>query len=83
MGGLKKYKDEKPFILSGGIGVEDIPELKKLELPKLYSIDINSRMETAPAMKDTNRIQHFINELKKCATIINPPWRVKNNNPGF
>jgi len=62
---LENYRDKKPFILSGGIGAEDIPEIKKLELPKLYGIDINSRMETAPAMKDAKRIQHFINALKK------------------
>jgi phosphoribosylanthranilate isomerase len=62
---LENYRDKNPFILSGGIGAEDIPEIKKLELTMLYGIDINSRMETAPAMKDTIRIQHFINELKK------------------
>lgn len=62
---LENYKDEKPFFLSGGIATEDLPEIKKLSLTNLWGIDINSRMESAPALKKADRIQHFINELKK------------------
>ena len=62
---LKNYRGDKPFFLSGGIAEEDLPEIKKLGFSNLWGVDINSRMESAPAIKDTNRIQHFINELKK------------------
>lgn len=63
--GLKKYRGEKPFFLSGGIGFEDIAAIKKLKLPNLWGIDTNSRMEVSPAVKDTERIKYFIKELKK------------------
>ena len=62
---LENYKGNKPFFLSGGIAAEDLPEIKKLSLNNLWGIDINSRMESDPALKNADRIQHFINELRK------------------
>ena len=62
---LENYNGDKPFFLSGGIAAKNLPEIKELRLPNLWGVDINSRMETVPAMKDANRIRYFINELKK------------------
>ena len=62
---LKAYPFEKPFFLSGGIGPEDAPTLKKildLNLP-LYAVDINSKFETEPGIKQRDTIQAFIKEL--------------------
>ena len=62
---LKNYPFEKPFFLSGGIGPGDLPTLKKildLNLP-IYAVDINSKFETKPGIKQRNTIQEFIKEL--------------------
>ncbi len=63
---LKKYKSKKPFILSGGIGLEKVDSLKKLlktDLP-IHAIDVNSRFETEPGMKDVSALKVFIEILK-------------------
>ena len=53
---LKKYPSTKPFFLSGGIGIEELDSLKeilKTNLP-LYAIDINSKFEIEPGLKNTS-----------------------------
>ena len=62
---LKKYDGENPFFLSGGIGPEDAAEIKKIKHPKLYGVDINSRFEIGPGMKDVEAVKKFVNELRK------------------
>jgi phosphoribosylanthranilate isomerase len=51
---LEKYPSSKPFFLSGGIGIEEldsIKEISKTNLP-LYAIDINSKFEIEPGLKN-------------------------------
>jgi phosphoribosylanthranilate isomerase len=62
---LAKYPGATPFFLSGGIDVEDIPQIKKLNHLQIRGIDINSRMESSPGFKNIDRVQTFINELRK------------------
>lgn len=60
---LKNYTLKKPFILSGGIGMEEVDsfkELLKTELP-IYGIDINSKFEIEPGLKDVALLQDFQN----------------------
>ncbi len=62
---LKNYTLKKPFILSGGIGLEEIDALKELlktDLP-IYAIDINSRFEDEPGLKNIDDLKKFKNEL--------------------
>ena len=61
---LQHYKSETTFLLSGGIGPEDAECLKQWHHPKCIGIDINSRFETAPAYKDTDKIKTFINTIR-------------------
>lgn len=61
---LDNYKDNKPFFLSGGIGQEDIPAIKKLKLNHLFALDVNSKFEIEPAVKNTEQLSAFINEFK-------------------
>ena len=61
---LETYPFQKPFFLSGGIGPESISALKKIQstsLP-LHAIDVNSKFETAPGIKDVAQLQHFKKE---------------------
>lgn len=61
---LNAYTGTRPFLLSGGIGPDDIDAIIRFRHPKLLGIDLNSRFEISPALKDTNRLMHFITTLK-------------------
>ncbi len=64
---LKDYPSEKPFFLSGGIGPEDIDKLGDFLNSKAskycYAIDVNSRFETSPGLKDTEKLKSFITKF--------------------
>ena len=55
---LKNYPSQKPFFLSGGIGVEEIKKIKKLNLP-IYAIDINSQFEIKPGLKNIELLKEI------------------------
>jgi len=57
---LKRYTSETPFLLSGGISSEDITKIKELQIPQLWGIDVNSRVEISPANKDVNKVKELI-----------------------
>ena len=62
---LKEYPSQKPFFLSGGIGLENTQEIKELlntDLP-LHAIDVNSKFEVAPGLKKIEELTQFKNEL--------------------
>jgi phosphoribosylanthranilate isomerase len=61
---LKKYASQKPFFLSGGIGIDDIEKIKQLRLP-IHAIDINSKFEIKPGLKNPGLINTFKNELSR------------------
>mgnify|MGYP001368448336 CR=1 FL=1 len=58
---LKRYTFSKPFILSGGIGLEDISDIKKIiktGLP-IHAIDVNSKFEISPGNKNIELLKEF------------------------
>jgi len=64
------YHSKKPFILSGGIGSEVTEELitiLKTKLP-IYAIDINSKFEITPGLKDITKLNEFMSSLKHFTT---------------
>jgi phosphoribosylanthranilate isomerase len=61
---LEVYQGETPFILSGGISIEQVNRIKKIKHPKLIGIDINSQFEIAPKQKNIPLIETFIKQLK-------------------
>ena len=63
-GMLQHYDGATPFLLSGGIGPGDASQVKAFDHRRCIGVDINSRFETAPAVKDTQAITEFINEIK-------------------
>lgn len=60
---LDKYKGKTPFLLSGGIGISDVQQIKQLHLPLMIGVDINSKFEITPGIKDAKEIKTFINQL--------------------
>ena len=61
---LEAYNGEKPFLLSGGIGPDDAARVKAFNHPHCMGIDLNSRFETGPALKDINKLKEFINTVR-------------------
>ncbi|WP_034229538.1 phosphoribosylanthranilate isomerase [Aquimarina pacifica] len=58
---LEKYPSTTPFILSGGIGLDEINKVKailKTGLP-IYGIDVNSKFETKPGLKNIEDLKEF------------------------
>jgi phosphoribosylanthranilate isomerase len=65
---LEQYASTKPFFLSGGIGIEELEDVKqvlKTNLP-IYAIDVNSKFELNPGLKN----------IQLCTDAI---YRVSNN----
>jgi len=61
---LEKYHGVTPFLLSGGIGPESVGPIQAFRHPQLYGLDINSRFELEPGLKDIEQIAQFIEALK-------------------
>jgi phosphoribosylanthranilate isomerase len=61
---LADYDGEKPFLLSGGIGPDDAERIKAFHHPKCMGIDLNSRFETEPGLKDINKLKAFIQTIR-------------------
>lgn len=62
---LKEAKIDKPFFLSGGIEIEDAEKLIAFEHPFFYGIDINTRFEIKPGIKDMEKVREFVTILKQ------------------
>ncbi|HEY6064397.1 MAG TPA: phosphoribosylanthranilate isomerase [Chitinophagaceae bacterium] len=61
---LTRAKIEKPFFLSGGIGVEDAAKVKAFTHPDFFGVDINSRFEKSPGVKDMGAVLQFRQAMK-------------------
>ncbi len=61
---LEAYDLNPPFMLSGGIGPEDTDAIFKIKNPKFEGIDLNSRFESSPGIKNASLLQHFLSQLK-------------------
>ena len=61
---LAGAKIEKPFFLSGGIGPDDVAIIKKFKHPDFFGIDVNSKFEKEPGVKDMGLVLGFIKNMK-------------------
>ena len=61
---LASYQGETPFLLSGGIGPEDAQGVKTFHHPKCIGIDLNSRFETEPGLKDITKLKQFLEAIR-------------------
>ena len=58
---LSSYKGKTPYLLSGGIGPDDDDQLRTVSP---YGIDLNSRFESSPALKDVTALKCFLDSIK-------------------
>ncbi len=61
---LGKSTIGKPFFLSGGIDINDVEPLKQFKHPFFYGVDVNSKFETGPGIKDMKLIEEFSKKIK-------------------
>lgn len=61
---LHQYAGPVPFLLSGGLSLASIDELKSFTHPYLAGYDLNSGFETAPALKDVEAVKTFITHMR-------------------
>lgn len=54
-----------PFLLSGGIGPGDAGRIGSFHHPGFRGIDVNSRFELSPGIKDIDLLRTFIMEIRK------------------
>ena len=62
---LEAYNGSTPFLLSGGIGPDDADRVKACRHPKCAGIDLNSRFEIAPGLKDVNKLKSFLEKIQE------------------
>lgn len=56
---LEEYKGNTPFVLSGGIRPSSVKDIQSFEHPSWAGIDINSRFEVRPGLKNVATIKKF------------------------
>ena len=61
---LERYDHDKKFFLSGGIGSDDADRIRSFRHKQLLGVDINSRFEISPGIKDPVIVRDFINKIK-------------------
>jgi phosphoribosylanthranilate isomerase len=63
---LLDYPLPTPFMLSGGLAIEHAEAIKDLQarIPQMQGIDINSKFETKPGVKDISLVRKFWDYLK-------------------
>jgi phosphoribosylanthranilate isomerase len=62
---LNNYELGHPFLLSGGIAPGDVYKILEIANPSFYGIDLNSKFEVKPGIKDIKILEDFINDIRK------------------
>lgn len=62
---LQAYDGDVPFLLSGGIGPDDAERIRNFHHPKCIGIDLNSKFEIEPALKDVEKLKQFLVKVKR------------------
>lgn len=60
---LEEYTINTPFFLSGGIEFNDLNKLKEINHPQFMGVDINSKFEIVPGVKNIELIKKFKEQL--------------------
>jgi len=56
--------------LSGGLGEETATAVNTLSFPQLAGVDLNSKFEISPALKDVESLKRFVEKLNLTPKII-------------
>lgn len=61
---LDNYKLDKPFLLSGGISLDNLAQIKQIDHPAFYGVDLNSKFEIEPGFKDIEKLEQAFKILR-------------------
>jgi phosphoribosylanthranilate isomerase len=61
---LDNYQLDVPFFLSGGLSLDNLEEVKEITHSQFYGVDLNSRFEIEPALKDIEKLKQAFALLK-------------------
>ncbi len=62
---LERSSINKPYFLSGGIGVDDSDQVKAfINNNNVFSLDVNSKFEIEPGVKDIEQVRLFIQDIQ-------------------
>lgn len=61
---LEKYDQRVPFFLSGGLNVDNVKVLARLDGMNIHAIDLNSGVEDEPGLKNIDKIKSVMSCLK-------------------
>ena len=62
---LAEYKGEVSFMLKGHMSENEVQLIKHFKHPKLAGIDVNSKFEKKPGVKDEQKLKSFIQEIRR------------------
>ncbi len=62
---LDGYTSRKPYFLSGGIGPDNIQDALQLQDERFYALDLNSRFESEPGVKDTKLLKETFQTIER------------------
>jgi phosphoribosylanthranilate isomerase len=62
---LQNYKFDKSYFLSGGIDLVHTAMIKEIIDPRLYAIDINSKFELEPGLKDIEKLKELFRHFDR------------------
>lgn len=61
---LEGYKGKTPFFISGGISPGIVSKIARVHHPMFCGVDVNSRFETSPGIKDAALLEKFIKQIR-------------------
>lgn len=65
---LDKYQLAVPFFLSGGLSLDNLNQIAHITHQQFYGVDLNSKFETAPGLKDIDKLRQAFALLKQHTT---------------
>lgn len=61
---LEKYHLDVPFFISGGLSNENISSVLNFKHPAFYGVDLNSRFEDEPSLKNIKKLEEAFRLIK-------------------
>lgn len=61
---LDKYQLGQPFFISGGIAPGDVYKILEITNPSFYGIDLNSKFEVKPGLKNIKTLKKFVYDIR-------------------